>query len=64
MLVLLMSLKGMFSTGSAAVFVHLITALLACLLAGIFVTLFFSPRERAWRKWRRRIRKKFGSVEA
>lgn len=63
MLVLLMSLKGFFSSGSVGVAVHLLTALLACLLAGIFATLYFSPRERAWRKWRRRIQKKYGSVE-
>jgi len=63
MLVFLMSLKGMFSTGPVEIAVHLLTALLACLLAGIFITVYFSPRERAWRKWRRRMRKKYGSVE-
>lgn len=63
MFVLLMSLRGIFFSGSVGVAVHLLTALLACLLAGIFMTVYFSPRERAWRKWRRRIRKKYGSVE-
>lgn len=63
MFVFLLSLLGMVSTGPADLVLHCLTAVLACLLAGVILTAYFSPRERAWRKWRRRIRKKYGSAE-
>ncbi len=63
MFVFLLSLRGFVSFGPIEVFLNILTGVLACLLAGVLVTAYFSPRERAWRKWRRRMRKKYGSAE-
>ena len=63
MFVFLLSLKGMVSSGPIEMVLNALTLLLACLLAGVLLTTYFSPRERAWRKWRRRVRKKYSSAE-
>ena len=41
---------------------HFLAGSVACLCVGIVLTVYFSPRERAWRKWRRQLAKKYRSA--
>jgi hypothetical protein len=57
------AIAKVFSSSLAVAHVfHLLTGAVACLCAAILLTIYFSPRERAWRKWRRGLRRKYGSA--
>ena len=55
-------LHRLFASPELVTLIRLLACFFAVLCFGIWLTIFFSPRERAWRKWRRRIRRKYGEV--